>query len=104
METKNVQIFPLPSSIPDSAKEFLVYAYFKAGYSKSAVANARFYTQDTNGQYSKYMRVRGYNQVAHTVTSDNMWFPLTSQKTLQLQLSHVMEGNVVGHVNVIGYR
>ena len=105
METTNVQTFSLPSSIPATASEVLIYAYFKAGWSKSAAANARFYTQTgARTTYDMYIRVRGYPQSAHTVTCDNMWFPLTAEKTVHVQLSQVMEGNVEGRVNVIGYR
>ena len=89
-DTTNVQTFLLPSSIPDSAKEVLIYAYFKAGYSKSAAGNARIYTQEPGGRtvYPNYIRVRGYNQVAHTVTCDNMWFPITVERSVHVQLSH----------------
>ena len=71
---------------------------------ESAVSNVKFYTQRGRTLYSKYMRIQGWPQNAHTVTTDNMWFPLTPERTVHVQLSDVMPGNVDGRVYAIGYR
>ena len=105
METTNVQTFPLPSSIPTTADEVLIYAYFRAGTSERAESNARFYTQrGASTTYDMYLRIRSYPQDAYTVTSDNMWFPVTDERTVHVQLSNMVVGNVAGRVYVIGYR
>ena len=104
METTNVQTFQLPPSVPSTAFQVLIYGYIIAGNSENKDGNARFYTRQGLTTYDQYLQTRGWPQSAHTVTSENMWFPLTDEKTIHVQLSTTFPGNVWGFVNVIGYR
>lgn len=63
-----------------------------------------FYTVDESGkQYSKYMTAQGYNQNAHTYTTENMWFPVTPDGVFHVRMLQILQGNVESQIQVIGY-
>lgn len=101
-ETHTLEI---PYSIPDSAKEVLVYAVINAGASgPDWRTNIRIYTQEGYNRYEKYLAVHSYPQSAWSTNSDNMWFPITSERKLYVCVPTGDEGNVDIEVYVIGYR
>ena len=104
METTDVQTFPLPTSIPATATEVLIYAYIKAGVSEIVSPEVRYYTQLGAYTFDMYLHISGWPQDANTVTCDNMWLPLTPEWTLHVQLSEKIVGGLIGPIRVIGYR
>ena len=64
-----------------------------------------FYTVDESGnQYSKYMTTQGYNQDAHTYTTENMWFPITRNAVFHVGMLQILQRNIESQIQVIGYR
>ena len=105
MRTTATQTFQIPSTIPQTAKEILVYVYIIGGRSASIFVQMKVYTEMSHTRrFEKYLPLRTWSQEAHTMTADNMWFPLTPNRRVYLSLSGTTSGNVWGHINVIGYR
>ena len=59
---------------------------------------------NTTRKFVKYLSIRTWNQIAFSSVSENMWFPLTSNRRLYVKLSVALTGNLAGYVNIIGYR
>ena len=103
--TTATQTFQIPSTIPQTAKEVLVYAYIIAGASQSAFIHVKIFTEQSHTRrFEKYLSLQTWNQNAHTMTADNMWFPLTPNRRVYLSLSTIIPGNAAGHIYIIGYR
>lgn len=100
------QSFIIPSSIPTTAKEVLIYVYAFMGTSSSRTSQMTIHTETSHTRkFKKYLPIRAYNQNAFSSVSENMWFPLTSNRRIYVSLSTALTGtNVFGYVNVIGYR
>ena len=99
------QSFVIPTSIPTTANEVLVYVYTILGNSVERFSTMKIYTELSNTrQFHKYLPVKTYDQSAYSTTAENMWFPLTSNRRIYISLSTALTGNVYGYVNMIGYR
>jgi hypothetical protein len=97
--------YVIPSSIPSNAKEVLVYAEVLAGYSSpDTLARLKLFTEEGSKRYEQYILVHTYPQNAYSINSDNMWFPLMSNRRLYMYKPRVLGGNVIARVYVIGYR
>ena len=106
MRSTSEQSFIIPvSSIPTTAKEVLVYIYAFMGSSSSRTSLMTIHTEKSHTRkFKKYLPIKTYHQSAWSSVSENMWFPLTSNRRIYVKLSSVTTGNVSGYINVIGYR
>ena len=105
MRSTSEQSFIIPSSIPTTAKEVLVYVYAFMGYSSERIILMTIHTEKSHTRkFKKYLPIRTYHQDAWSSVSENMWFPLTSNRRIYVKLSRATTGNVNGYINVIGYR
>ena len=104
--TAKVQTFKLPDTIPSKAREVLIYAYIKSGWViVSGECDAKFFTmKNPRTRFEQYLRIVYHRQGAHTVTVDNMWFPLTKDRSLHVSLCHALTGVIEGYAFAIGYR
>ena len=50
------------------------------------------------------MTTTGFPQTAHTFTTENMWFPLTTERKVHVVVDTALTGNTVAKIHVIGYR
>ena len=102
LQSTGTTTFNLPSSIPNGAKEFLAYVQVRVGTSgpRDKRSNLKIYTEEGNKKYGQYIRVHAYDQDA----SDNMWFPLTSNRKIYLEVPNVHSRQVKLHISAIGYR
>ena len=95
----------IPYSIPDSAQEVLVYTVVNVGASgPDSRSNVKIYTQEDYKTYAKYIAVHPYPQSAWSTNSENMWFPMTSNRKIYVNIPRGDEGNVDIEIYVIGYR
>jgi hypothetical protein len=96
----------IPYAVPDSAKEVLVYAVLNVGASgPDSRFNIQIYTQeDYNHRYAKYIAVHPYPQSAWSTNSENLWFPMTSDRKFYVNIPRSDEGNSDIELYVIGYR
>ena len=106
LQSAGTTSFVIPSSIPDSAKEVLVYAEIETGGSgpSDVVSRLQLYTEEGSKRYEQYILVHTYNNRAWNTNSDNMWFPLMINRRLYLQNPNAHTGRVSIAVYVIGYR
>ena len=107
MASTSEQSFIIPvSSIPTTAKEVLVYIYAIMGSSSDSISLMTIHTEISHTRkFKKYMPIKTYKQNAWSSVSENMWFPLTSNRRIYVSLSKATTGkNVHGYINVIGYR
>ena len=102
-----------PAQIPAEAKEILVYAYIAKGAlssggcgSSNVICQRTFtiYTQEGTTKYAKKLTNIQYPNNAWTISSDNMWLPLTSEKKIHSHLELSIIGNKASNIQIIGYR
>ena len=101
-------VFTIPSSVPTSAKEVLVYTFLRSGAvsPNNKKREFRIFTKEGSTEYSKYFYVYFYPpQNAISYNSENMWLPLTPERKVRVVATGVTSTqNVVSRVHVIGYR
>jgi hypothetical protein len=103
-------VFPIPASIPTTAKEVLVYAYIRTGYNYSsslleADIEFKIYTEESGVQYAHYLFAHWYPQNAWSYNSGTFWLPITSAREIRVTSTGVpAPGNWVGEIFIIGYR
>ena len=85
----------IPSVIPDTAREFLLYATVLCGYSHTndLRADIIFYVEDGGTCYEKFLHMHTYRQSAYNTNSDNMWFPMPSNRLIHIEVPVVLPGN-----------
>ena len=104
MGSTSTQSYTIPSTVP-TAKEVLVYIYVYMGTSSSLFSTMEVHTEvNTTRKFVKYLPLRTWSQNAISSVSENMWFPLTSNRRLYVKLSVALTGSLYGFVNIIGYR
>ena len=98
--------FDIPAVIPSTAKELLVYGYFWNGNANNGpVRHLKIYTQEgSDTKYEKYLMSYAYPQSAINTNSDNMWFPMPTNRKIFLQVDSDHGANCTSHFHVIGYR
>ena len=99
------QTFGLGAAIPVSAKEVLIYVNLQLGSCDSQVIeDIKIFTHDGNYEYAKYISLRSYTQIAWNTNSENMWFPITMNKIIQVYWPTAVTGHASFTLSVIGYR
>lgn len=99
--------FSLPSVIPSSAVEVLVFVrnWVLNNPTSSSYQYIKIYTQDNDEKrYEKYLFVHSLEgQDAVTYNSDNLWFPATPDRVVFVDLTRsISRANLA--LDVIGYR
>ena len=74
--------FTIPSVIPSTAREVLIYAGAYTGYiyPVNLISDLKIFTQIGTCRYEKYLLMLSMNQHAFNTNSDNMWFPMPSDR------------------------
>ena len=98
--------YEIPNVIPDDAKEVLIYADFQSGSSgpRDRISHFKIFTEKGANDYAKYISLHSYGQAAWNTNSDNLWFPMPSNRRVYLNVPNVHSGNIRGRLYVIGYR
>ena len=105
MQSTSTQSFVIPTTVPSTAKEVLVYTYVNKGTSQEVFCNMKIYTESSpTRRFEKYLPIKTYNQNAYSTVSENMFFPMPSNRRIYVSLSRTHPGHVFGRVNIIGYR
>ena len=105
--TTNIQSFLVPSVIPDTATEVLLFIEIIAGYNpNNDYCIVKIFTEESDDRrFEKYISIRTYPQNGHTMSEDNMWFPFMENRRVYLKLSKTMNPQNMGsNIHVIGYR
>ena len=98
--------YQIPAIIPDVADEVLVYVYIQMGTSTPAneVTHVKIFTEQGENDYAKYIGLRTWSNSAWNTNSDNLWFPMPSNRRVNVYVSNAHGGNISGYLYVIGYR
>ena len=97
--------FQIPSVIPHTAREFLLYAYIDCGSSvNDIVDDIVFYVEHGGMRFEKFLRVHSWSQNAWNTNSDNMWFPMPANKQVHLDVVQVTIPYCFARLYAIGYR
>ena len=105
MQSTTTQSFVIPTTVPSTAREVLVYTYVNKGRSQEYFSNMKIYTESSpTRRFEKYLAIKTYNQNAYSTVSENMFFPMPSNRRIYVRLSRTHPGHVSGHINIIGYR
>ena len=98
--------YDIPSVIPDGAWEVLVLATAHAGCAgpNDCVHYIKIYTQENSDHYEKYVVVKSYNQDAWSTNSDNLWFPITSDRKIFVEFTTDHSGRMNFTLHAIGHR
>ena len=97
---------PIPATVPDAAREILVYAQVATGYVKGGPHRFRIATRLENGQETAfYLYAVGQPQQGWSYNSDNVWLPMPKNRELVLQAEgESFFGDWNSEVRIIGYR
>ena len=105
VRSTNTQSFIIPNTVPSTAREVLVYVYVIKGYSQEYFSQMKIYTESSpTRRFEKYLPIKTYHQDAYSTTSENMFFPMPSNRRVYIRLTNTHPENVHGYVNIIGYR
>ena len=94
----------IPGIVPSTATRILVYSYSYCGHtgSNDIISHLRYYVVDGDTTYEKYLLMNG--NVWHVDTnSDNMWFPMPSNRMFYIEVPTAIHDTCYTGVNVIGY-
>ena len=97
----------IPSAIPDTAREILLYATVFCGLTTQNInTDIAIYTVVGNERFEMYLRMHGWNQEAINTNSDNMWLPMPSNRLVYVQVPSTYSGaGVCGfRLSATGYR
>ena len=104
MRTPSTFSYTIPTVIPSTAREVLIYALLYTDYANYAAQHVKIFTQEGSDRYEKYLYVHGYPQRAINTNSDNMWFPMPSNRRIMMTVTRDQGGNCNAYLYAIGYR
>ena len=96
--------YTIPRVIPSTAREVLVLASIYCGYTPTIYQHIKIYTQQGTNHYEKYLFMFSHAQDAINTNSDNMWFPMTTNRRIYMEIPSAHGGHCGGLLKAIGYR
>ena len=100
----NTFSYVIPSVIPSTAKNVLVFAAIHCGTANAGVSQQiKVFTQDGPKHYEKYVYMLTYNQPAYNTNSENMWFPMPTNRRIYMTVLKDTGANCGAQVFVTGY-
>ena len=100
----------IPPVIPSSAKEVLLLAVVQVGNTSPTYSSQyiKIYTEEKSDpkyvQYEKYIYVVSFPQNALVTNSENLWFPMPTNRQVSVELLSAYSGNAGISLFAIGYR
>ncbi|MEK6925003.1 MAG: hypothetical protein AABW71_02065 [Nanoarchaeota archaeon] len=91
------------SIVPSGAKEILVYVWASRGSRGSSTGIIHYAITTPEGHYQKFLVVNNDNAAAVS-NSENMWFPITNDRRLIVNLPTRIDGYYDAGAEIIGYR
>ena len=107
LDTKATLSFQIPNNIfPVTAKEILLHATVQCGHSTAAgypFVDVSFYVEENGIQFKKLLLMRGYPQHAFKTNSDNMWFPMPSNRMVYIEVPVALSRHCDTSISATGY-
>ena len=104
---QGIQTFDFPKEIiPTAAQEVLIFVSLQSGNSEphDARDDIKIFTADESNEYAKYITIHTYRQNAWSTNSDNVWFPVTNNRKISVDMPQGFQPNVIFVLSAIGYR
>ena len=97
--------FSIANLVPDTATQFLIYATVFSGntYSPSVFMDVSVFVYVDEKRLAQHLFVIGHEQVAFSINSDNMWFPVPSNKLVYVLVPEGVPGYAWFRFHAIGY-
>ena len=98
--------YKLPSDIPDSAREILVYAYVATDLAKGGVHNFKIAVKIAESKEAVfYLYANADTKPGWSYNSENMWLPMPVDRELVIYTEGTpLYGNWTSAVKIIAYR
>jgi hypothetical protein len=103
----STQVYPIPASIPTTAKEVLVYAYVWGAYNSNLSGMLEFmiYTEESGVRYAHYLFCLLDTQSNSSYNSGTFWLPITSAREIRVTSTGTRSADsMVSAIFIIGYR
>jgi hypothetical protein len=108
LEDGTTYSFQIPSVIPLTAREFMVYAIVKCGWvpleRSSIESEVIFYVMHNGLRFEKFLYMYSLEQGAWNTNSDNMWFPMPADRLIHIEITVSISSRCPVLFYVIGYR
>ena len=105
LRTPSTFAYTIPNVIPSTAEEVLIYAFLQSGNANPNIAqHVKIFTQEGSSSYEKYLFVKSWDQNAINTNSDNMWFPMPSNRRILMTVTRDQGNNCAAELTAIGYR
>jgi hypothetical protein len=97
--------FIIPNVIPSTANELFVYVWVKSGSSSNGpYQDIKVFTQIATTRYERYIRSESWRQNAININSENMWFPMPTNRRIYITIPRPHGVRVCASLDAIGYR
>ena len=105
-KSKSPTYLEIPEEIPSSAKSVLVLAYLSTGAEgPERTFMTELWTEIDGEKCKKAIRGTRYPQSAISYSSENMWFPIKTERRIHIQCDDIQSENCHNlEVFVLGYR
>ena len=105
LQNAGTSSYTIPSDVPSSAREVLVYVSVRDGsVARGPKNDVKIYTQIGITRYEKYIILYSCDVPGFKINSDNMWFPMPTDRRVYLTLPQDHSRWVTTRLYVIGYR
>ena len=95
----------IPSAVPDTAREILLYATVFCGLTTPHLnSDIALYTVEGDQRFGMYLRMHGWGQSAINTNSDNIWLPMPSNHLLYVEVPATYSGICGFRISATGYR
>ncbi|MCP5420792.1 MAG: hypothetical protein H6970_05270 [Gammaproteobacteria bacterium] len=98
--------YTIPDTIPDTAREILIYVYVATHYVKGGEHNFKLFVNAKNQREDAfYLRAVAFAQQAWAYNSENAWLPMPADRTLRVQSDgEPLFGSWNSSIQIIAYR
>ena len=96
----------IPDIIPDTAAQFLVYGTIYCGkisVATTILSDIEIYVTIDGKNLAQHLFVIGYDQDAYNTNSDNMWFPMPSNRKIYVDIKRPIGGDCKYKLVATGY-
>ena len=105
LRTPSTFSYTIPNVIPSTAKEVFIFALVHSGGATPTVnQHVKIFTQEGSNRYEQYLYIYTWNQAAINTNSDNMWFPMPSNRRIMMTVTRDQGTNCYAQMYAIGYR
>ena len=104
MRHPNTFSYVIPSVIPSTAKNVLIYAAIFTGIASHVSQHIKVFTQDgSDKHYEKYLYAFSTTQHAINTNSENMWFPMPANRRIYMTVTNDCGHSCNAILYAVGY-